>query len=268
MEGFLQFLVAGGDRSVLLEAIDRALDDVAFAVGGAIETDAAARFGSETGDDRADPPAAQIRADGATGVALVADDPRGPDAWPAAPDPFDRAPFQQRGDLRRLMPLARRQDDADGLAAPFGPEVNLGRKAAATAAEGLVAAPFFAPAALWCARIVVPSRKWRSQSRSPAASASACSAASARSQTPACCHRRQRLYTVCHGPYRSGRSRHGAPVASRQRMPLTMVRWSCAGRPVADRCGGSSGSSFAHCASVSSCRRIIQQGYHAFADTL
>lgn len=267
MEGDLQLLVAGGDGPVLLEPVDQPFDDVALAVGRAVEADAAARLGAEAGDDRADPAAPQVGADRPAGVALVADDPLGAEAGAAAARPPDGPALQQRGDLGRLVPLPRRQDDADGLAGALGPEVDLGREAAAAAAEGLVAAPFFAPAALWCARTVVPSRKWRSQSRSPAASASACSAASARSQTPARCHRRQRLYTVCHGPYRSGRSRQGAPVASRQRIALTMARWSCAGRPVAGRWGGSNGSSLTHWASLSSCRPIIRQGYHAFADT-
>jgi hypothetical protein len=31
---------------------------------------------------------------------------------------------------------------------------------------------------------------------------------------------------VCQGPYRSGRSRQGTPVASFQRMPLSTRRWS------------------------------------------
>ncbi len=267
MEGFLQLFIAGGDRPVLLEAVDRAFDDVALAIGGAIEANAAARLGPQAGDDRADAAAAQVRADRSPGVALVADDARRSEARPAAARTPDGPAFQQRRRLRRLMPLAWRQDDGDRLAAAFGAEVNFGREAAPGAAKGLVAAPFFAPAACGWARIVVPSRKCNVQSRFPAASPSACSAASTRSQTPACCHRRQRLYTVCHGPNRSGRSRQGAPVLSRQRIALTMVRWSWAGRPVAGRCGGNSGSSLAHWASVSSCRRIIHQGYHAFANT-
>jgi hypothetical protein len=56
---------------------------------------------------------------------------------------------------------------------------------------------------------------------------------------------RKRVDTLCHGPYRSGRSRHGAPVPSRQRMPPTTSRWSLAGHPVA-----------AHWTSLSSSPRI------------
>ena len=33
-------------------------------------------------------------------------------------------------------------------------------------------------------------------------------------------------YTVCQGPYRPGRSRHGHPVRRRWNTPLRVVRWS------------------------------------------
>ena len=39
-------------------------------------------------------------------------------------------------------------------------------------------------------------------------------------------HSLNRLYTVCHGPYRSGRSRHDAPL----RMPLSPVVFPWAAR--------------------------------------
>lgn len=48
-----------------------------------------------------------------------------------------------------------------------------------------------------------------------------------------------------------------APVLSIQRMPLTIVLWSLFGLPVLGFCGGSSGSSFSHCSSVSSCLRGV-----------
>lgn len=266
MVGDLQFLVAGGDGPVLLEAVDQPFDPVALAVGGAVEADAAARFGLEAGDDGPNPSATQVGPDRPARVALVADDTGGPAAGSAAAGPLDAAPLQQRGDLRRLVALARGQDEADRLAAALGAEVELGREAAAGAAEGLGAAPFFAPAALWCARTVVPSRKCSAQSSSPAASASAWSAAKARSQTPARCQRRKREYTVFHGPNRSGRSRQGAPVAKRQRMPSTTVRSSARGRPRPVGGGGSNGRSRSHRASVKPWRSMPHSVPH-FADT-
>ncbi|GAA1314778.1 hypothetical protein GCM10009634_85060 [Saccharothrix xinjiangensis] len=48
---------------------------------------------------------------------------------------------------------------------------------------------FLAPAACWCARVIVESTL-TSHTIDPAASARACNAVSARRQTPARCHRR------------------------------------------------------------------------------
>jgi hypothetical protein len=265
--GDLQFLVAGGNGPVLLEAIDQPFDGIALAVGGAIEADAAPRFGAAAGNDGPDVAAAQVGSLRSPRLTLVAGDPIRPHPGPTAAWALDRAGLQQGRHLAGLVALARSQDGADRLAAPLGAEVDFRRKPATGAAERLIAAPFLAPAACWWARTVVPSRKCSVQSKVPPASPADCSAASTRSQTPACCQRRKREYTVCQGPYRSGRSRQGAPVRKRQRMALSTVRWSLAGRPVTGRCGGSSGRSRSHCPSVSSCRRTIHQRYYPFANT-
>ncbi len=71
-------------------------------------------------------------------------------------------------------------------------------------------------------------------------------------QTPRLAHRAKRLYVVFHGPYRSGMSRQGAPVFSRHITALTNGR-----SPRWDRGPGWMGSksfTFAHWASLSSCR--------------
>src|SRR5437763_8611905 len=95
------------------------------------------------------------------------------------------------------------------------------------------------------------------QSSFPSASASVWTAASTRSHTPANRQRRKRVYTLSHGPYRSGKSRHGAPVRSFHKMPFTISRCDLFGRPVLGRSGGSSGASRSHSASVMSCRRTV-----------
>jgi hypothetical protein len=56
-----------------------------------------------------------------------------------------------------------------------------------------------APAACWCARSIVESTL-TSQVISPAASARACSPVRIRAQVPSRCQRRNKPYTVCHGP--------------------------------------------------------------------
>src|SRR5215218_8329744 len=101
MERVLQLLVAGGDGAVLLEPVDGPLDPVALPVRRAVEAGAAPGLLRLAGDDRPDPPAAQVGADAAPGVALVAGHPRRAEpgaAAPraAAPRALDGAPLRQR----------------------------------------------------------------------------------------------------------------------------------------------------------------------------
>jgi hypothetical protein len=151
--------------------------------------------------------------------------------------------------------LTRSEQHGQRLAGTLRLEMHLRAEAALAATERLrFWRPPFAPAACWCARITVPSTKWTLQSTSPAVSASCWMAAKIRSQIPATRQRQKRLYTVDHGPYRSGMSRHGAPVRSLHTIPLMMVRWSLFGFPTSGFSGGSSGDSRSHSRSVSSPR--------------
>ena len=46
------------------------------------------------------------------------------------------------------------------------------------------------------------------------------------SKIPASCHFTNRLYTVCQGPYLSGRSLQAAPLRRIQQIPFSIFRWS------------------------------------------
>ena len=74
------------------------------------------------------------------------------------------------------------------------------------------------------------------------------------SHTPAFVQARNRLYTLCHGPNRSGRSRHGIRVFSQYRIALSISRLLFPGRPP---CGFFSGGNLSlilfHCPSPISC---------------
>jgi hypothetical protein len=191
----------------------------------------------------------------ATRVALVARGTARSDTRPSASRATDRALLHERLEDGRLMLLTRSEQDRQRLALPIGLEVHLGREAALAAPQRLrLWSPPFAPAACWCARITEPSTKWTLQSTSPSSSACCWMAAKIRSQIPASRHRQNRLYTVDHGPYRSGKSRHGAPVRSRHRIPSMIRRWSTFGRPRADFSAGRCGFSRSHSWSVSSPR--------------
>ena len=72
-------------------------------------------------------------------------------------------------------------------------------------------------------------------------------------------HFTNRLYTVCQGPYRSGRSRHDAPLLRIQNIPLSICRESLGGRP--RRTGSVSSGIYGficfHSSSVTSYHRIV-----------
>ncbi len=77
-----------------------------------------------------------------------------------------------------------------------------------------------------------------------------------------------RVYTLFHGLYRSGRSRHGIPVFSQYNIPLSIIQLSFPGLPPCfGFSGGNRSFTFFHCSSVISCRFILLF-YHLFEDTL
>src|SRR5215210_1733815 len=204
-------VVAGGQTAELLAPIDQPLDPIPQAVRCPIEGPT--------------PPA--VRAIAPPRVPFVPDHAVGPQPGPPAAGPAHRALLEQLLEHRDFVLLAGGEHQGQQLAAALRAEMDLRREAALAAPERFGRwVPPFAPAACWCARITVPSTKWTVQSSCPAASARAWTAANTRSQTPASRQRRKRLYSVGHGPYRADTSRQGTPVASFQRMPLRIVRWS------------------------------------------
>jgi len=78
----------------------------------------------------------------------------------------------------------------------------------------------------------------------------------ARCQIPAFYHRLNRSYTDDHGPNAAGKSRQGAPVRKRHKMPSTIILLSLAGRLFLPVSGGSHGDIFRHIVSVKISRSI------------
>ena len=228
-------------------------------VGVAIEGTGAI-LGAELGDGLADATSPESNTVTAAGVAFVARDAARSHARSSASGATDGAPVHERLEDGRLVLLTRSEQDRQRLALPIGLEVHFGRETALAAPQRLgFWVPPFAPAACWCARMTLPSTKWTLQSTSPASSACCWTVAKIRSQIPAARHRQNRLYTVDHGPYRLGRSRQGAPVRSRHKIPSMIRRWSMFGRPRSGFSAGRNGSSRPHSWSVSSprCRILI-----------
>ena len=141
--------------------------------------------------------------------------------------------------------------------------VNLGASAASTDPDALIflilladafsvfygfrEPPLSAPALALCALIYVLSMLIHSRSASSLNSWNICSI------SPLFCHSANRLYTVCHGPYRSGRSRQDAPLRAIQKIPFSMSRGSFLGLPNVPGCrSGKYFLSRSHSSSVSS----------------
>src|SRR5215475_13737123 len=249
-----ELVVAGGQGPEVLAAVDRPFHAGAQPVDRAVEGPGPP-LRPQPRNRVADAAPATVGPRRSPGVALVADHALGSQPRPAPAGALDRPLRQQRGESGRLVALPRREHQRHRLATPLDPQVDLRRETALAPTERLRLGPPFAPAACWWARTIVLSTKCTSQSSWPAASAARWTAAKIASQIPASRHQRKRVCTLDQGPYRSGRSRQGAPVASFHRMPLITSRSSWRGCPAV--CAGSSGCSRAQTASLISCRCII-----------
>src|SRR5690348_14077046 len=271
MEVNRQLLETRADAAELLEPADALLGHAAAAVGDAVEPDRRVmprRLVVLVRDHRLDPLTQQPLAHALNAVGLVAGDLLGLVPTPAA----FAAPADQRRDRladdrlgpRRFVDLPGGDFDGEGSARTVSNHVELRSKPASAAAQcvvgGLVGVPpetfLSAPAAARAARTDEPSTHHSSQSMYPLLSSLTCNASMTAAKTPALRQLRKWSYTVCQGPNRSGRSRQGAPVPRIQKMPLSIRRGQLAGRPVLALLRGISGSTAAHCSSVSSCRRI------------
>jgi hypothetical protein len=115
-------------------------------------------------------------------------------------------------------------------------------------------APFFAP--MKEASINVSPRP-----SCPRANKSSASAHKMPSSTPARCHCWKRRWQVWYGPYRAGRSCHGAPVRNTHNIPFSSCRASRQGLPrlsARRRCPNSTkGLTCSHCTSVRSAMPLI-----------
>jgi hypothetical protein len=159
--------------------------------------------------------------------------------------------------LWRLAGLPGREGKTQSLAPRVGNGMGLGAEAALAPAKRFMAVPpFTAPAALWCARMTVPSMKTMPSSGQFVALATS----TRRSQTPSLDQRRKVCAAIHHGPSSAGMARHLAPFCMRQRMASTVRRRLDSSRPVCGRTASIKGSIALHWASVktalASLRRI------------
>src|SRR3954463_5453078 len=230
-------VIAGGDGPELLQLGEGVLDEVAPAIHVAIEVDRGLAVG--LGRDHRDGPA---------GVKVC-------------PQPVHVEGFVAEqgaeGDARNQRPhadgvvaLAGQQDEAHQVAESVDEGDDLGRQAAARAADGLVLGPPFAPLALWWAVTMVPSTRAYSKS------GSSDRPSKTRSKTPPLTQRRKRWKTLFPWPKPLGKSRQGTPVRTRHSTASRNSRLSLAVAPGSEALPGSSGAIFSQAASPTTNRDL------------
>ena len=148
--------------------------------------------------------------------------------------------------------LATRQVNPYRIAQCVYYGMDLGGISTSRTTNPLFFVPPFPPEPCWCTRTYDPSIINSSSSRSPDNSCRIFS------HSPRLVQRVYRLYALLQNPYRSGKSRQGAPVFSIQMTALIISRLSLAGRPfLPERSGGNRSLIRSHCSSVNSCRFIM-----------
>lgn len=119
-------LVAGGNATVLLEAVDEPLDAVSLAVTRAVKGSASS-FRTQARDRHPNPTAMKVGSTIPAGVALVADDTIGPNPGPASSWAFDGSLLHERGEVDGFVAMAGPDDRNHGPAVALCSEVDLGR---------------------------------------------------------------------------------------------------------------------------------------------
>src|SRR5215216_3572497 len=168
-----------------------------------------------------------------------------------ANDVLGRQISDQRLGLGRFVHLTGGVEQAQHIAESINGDVDFRAQSATRSPDRLFLNPPFAPAACWCARMIVPSMMTDSKSGSSAR------AAIMRSHTPLLAQRRKRLNTLFHLPKDNPRSRHGAPVRAIHTIASTKSRLLFPVRPGSPGLPGIKSLIRFHCASVNRWR-IIQ----------
>jgi hypothetical protein len=149
--------IACGQAPKRLTPIDEPLNAIAQAVDGAIERPLVTLI-LLARDRDPDPMLAGILPYVPAAVPFIAHDAMGSALRTAWSTPLDGTALHELFEDHCLVPLPRREDESHQLAIPVGPEVDLGAEPAPATAEGFgLWVPFFAPAACWWARMMVPS---------------------------------------------------------------------------------------------------------------
>jgi hypothetical protein len=234
-EAFVGFLVARGDAPERLELTEEVLDKVPPFVHFEVARDASRPIGFWR-DDRSGTSLIQFEAQPIDIEGFVSQ------------ERIELNIFDQRLDTDAVMTLPRQKDEAHEIAEGIDQCHDLGRQAAARAADGLILSPPLAPVPCWWTRTIVPSMIAYSKSGSPD------KLSKILSKTPFNAHRRKRWKTEFQFPNSGWRSRQGEPVRAIQSTASRKRRLSAPERPGSPDLPGSSGAVRSHCASLNTYR--------------
>jgi hypothetical protein len=154
---FRTLFVASGQAPKLLTSIDEPLNAIAQTVEGAIERPLVT-FILLVRDRDPDTMLACILPYVSAAIPFIAHNPMGTALRTSRSAPLDGPSLQELFADLRLVSLPRCKHKGHQLAAPFSSQVDFGAEPAPAPAEGFsLWVPFFAPAACWWARMMVPS---------------------------------------------------------------------------------------------------------------
>jgi hypothetical protein len=125
-------LIARGNPSDLLEAIEQTLDFIPLPIETAVKW-SCAMLTAFAGNRQADAVPPQGSSNRPAAIGLIADKPLRTPLGAARPATFHGALGHQRDQDERLMTLPRRENEGHGLALALGPEMAFGTKAALAA---------------------------------------------------------------------------------------------------------------------------------------
>src|SRR5215217_388025 len=243
-EGARLLLGAGRDRTPLFEPVPHPLDplpvhiDPVRAVDGSLSAPGRdGRSGAQLPDRRSQ----RVRR-----VATIGYDPAGDGGQK----------LEEIEALWRLAGLPGGEGEAQGPTSRVRNGMGLGAEAALASAKRLAGVPpFTAPAAFWCARMMVPSMKTRPSSGQLAVLARS----KRRSQTPSLDQRRTVWAAIHHGPSSAGMARHLAPFCRRQTRASKVRRRLESSRPVWGRTASIKGSIAFHWTSVKTAMALLRR---------
>src|SRR5258706_2084978 len=232
-----ELVISSGDTAKMFDAIEEALDQVARTVQPTVVAALCLAIRTRR-DDNLRTGSPNLLHEGVGVVALVCD------------NRSCAQMFNQLCRTRDVGDLPFSDDQSQRTTRRVDCQMQLGAQSASGTTERLRPVFFEAPAECWCARTIVESIRTCSISVWPA------SAFTTRCHTACLRQREKRMYTVCHRPHSTGKSRHRLPVRAIHSTASRHQRLLRAVRPRSPSLPGRMSRTLFHTSSLSNVRAI------------